>query len=137
MQDNFHSGKIMSRREFSNADIQIFRSGNYKSAMESIGKKHPSRLFIREWMKDRGVKSTRLAERMEHAEGTVSKLLNGHMEMTTTWLGRFADALDVSVPQLFVDPKMPTQNELLAMASPEELRQAIRLIQMARTGTDS
>jgi hypothetical protein len=40
------------------------------------------------------------------------------------------------VPDLFRDPAAPTRDELLAAGTPDELRQAIRLIQMARTGTD-
>lgn len=106
--------------------------------MDRIGKRHPTRLYIREWMAHETPTLTqkRLAERMGCEPGTVSKLLSGQMEMTTSWLANFADALDLSVPDLFRDPKTPSQAELLAMASPEELRQAIRLVQLAKTGTN-
>ncbi len=104
--------------------------------IDRIGSKHPTRLFIREWIKDAGLDQKRIAERMECEPGTVSKLLNGGMEMTTFWLASFADALDISVPQLFLDPKTPTRDELLAAGTAEELRQAIQLVRMARTGTD-
>jgi transcriptional regulator with XRE-family HTH domain len=109
--------------------------------MDRIGKKHPSRLYIREWMARETPTLTQelLAGRMDTQPGTVSKLLNGKMEMTTGWLANFADALDLSVPDLFRDPSAPTPAELLAAGTPEELRQAIRLVQSIRgksTGTD-
>lgn len=104
--------------------------------MDRIGSKHPSHLYLREWMKHKGLNNSRIAERMDASEGTISKLLNGKMEMTTSWLANFADALDISVPDLFLDPKRPTRDELLASATPEELRQALQLVRMVRTGTD-
>lgn len=78
----------------------------------------------------------RLAGRMDCKPGTVSKLLSGQMKMTTNWLASFADALDVSVPQLFTDPEAPTRDELLAAGTAEELRRAIQIVRLARTGTD-
>lgn len=102
-----------------------------------IGKKHPARLYIREWMAAQTPTLTQkgLAERMECEPGTISKLLNGKMNMTMEWLASFADALDRSVPDLFRDPTAPTRDELLSAGTPEELRQAIGLVKMAKTGT--
>lgn len=102
-----------------------------------IGKKHPTRLYIREWMAAETPTLTqkRLAERMGHEPGTISKLLNGEMEMTTKWLASFADALDKSVPDLFRDPRAPTRDELLSAGTPEELRQAIQLVKLAKAGS--
>lgn len=106
--------------------------------VQRIGSKHPSRLFIREWIKKRGLDQKRVAERMECEPGTLSKLINDKMEMTTSWLAGIADALDVSVPDLFRDPDTPTQDELLSMGvAPDELKQAIRLVLIAKTGSDS
>lgn len=104
--------------------------------IDRIGSKHPSRLYIREWMKEITIDQRRLAERMECKEGTVSKLLTGDMKMTVEWLARFADALDMPVPRLFVDPKAPTRDELLAAGTAEELRRAIQIVRIAKTGTD-
>lgn len=104
--------------------------------VERIGSKHPSRLYIQEWIGERGLSQKQVAERMAIEPGTVSKLLTGKMEMTTAYLAGFADALDLSVPALFADPKAPTRDELLAAGTPEELRQAIQLVRMAKgTGT--
>jgi transcriptional regulator with XRE-family HTH domain len=104
------------------------------SPIERIGKKHPAKLFIREWMARETPTLTqkRLAERMDCEPGTVSKLLNGQMEMTTGWLANFADALDLSVPDLFRNPDAPTRDELLRGYSNEELTSAIQLIQLTR-----
>lgn len=100
-----------------------------------IGRKHPTRLYIREWMARENPTLTqkRLAERMDCEPGTVSKLLNGQMEMTTSWLANFADALDKSVPDLFRDPSRPTRDELLAGYTNEELTTALQLIDHTRT----
>lgn len=105
--------------------------------MDRIGSKHPSRLFIREWMDRENPTLTqkRLAERMNCEPGTVSKLLNGQMEMTTNWLANFADALDLAVPDLFRDPKAPTRDELLRGYSNEELTSALQLIEHTRRAT--
>jgi len=102
--------------------------------IDHIGKKHPSRLYIREWIARETPTLTqeRLAERMECGPGTVSKLLNGQMEMTTGWLANFADALDVSVPDLFRNPDAPTRDELLRGYSNEELTTALQLVQHSR-----
>ena len=142
----------MSRPHLSDPGIASFRPGNYPvdmsrkparkapskaSPIARIGSKHPSRLYIREWMLEKGVDSQgRLAERMDCQPGTVSKLLNGEMEMTTAWLARFADALDMAAPDLFRDPKAPTQAELLSAGTAEELRRAIQLVRLAKTGTE-
>lgn len=101
-----------------------------------IGSKYPSQLFIREWIKHRGLDQKRVAERMVIEEGTVSKLLNGKMEMTATYLAGFSDALEVPVPELFRDPKAPTRDELLSAGTAEELRRAIQIVRIAKTGTD-
>lgn len=103
--------------------------------IDRIGSKHPARLFIREWMAEERPNLTqkRLAERMGCEPGTVSKLLNGQMEMTTGWLANFADALDKSVPDLFRDPKAPSRDELLRGVSNEELTTALQLIEHTRS----
>lgn len=105
--------------------------------IDRIGPKNPSRVFIREWMEKKDIDGERLAERMDISPGTMSKLLNGRMKMTLEYLDGFADALGLDETALiFRHPDMPTRDELLAQASPEELRAAIHLIRTAKTGTD-
>lgn len=102
--------------------------------IDRIGKQKPYRLFIREWMAEKNKDSKQIADILDRSEGTVSKLLSGKMKMTTEYLAEFAYALGIEVGDLFLDPKRPSQAELLK-ASPEELRQAIQLIQSVRKGT--
>lgn len=104
-------------------------------AITRIGSRHPSQLFLREWLVKRGLEQKQVAERMEIEPGTVSKLLNGRMKLNIEYLASFADALDLSVADLFRHPDMPTRDELLAMGTPAELRAAMQLVQMAKTGT--
>lgn len=96
--------------------------------MERIGPKKPTRLYIRERMEKYPIDAERLSERMDTTPGTISKLLNGHMKMTTEWLANFADALNVSVPELFVDPNRPSADALLSRASEERRDEIINVI---------
>ena len=110
-------------------------SGNYNAAMDRIGPKHPFRMFIREWMEYRHIDNERLSERMDCSPGTVSKLLNGGMKMTTEWLTGFANALDVAVPDLYRDPNQPSAEDLLRNATPEQRAQVISVISaLLKTG---
>jgi len=113
------------------------------SVIDQIGNRRPPRLFIREWMEHLGFTNRRLAERMDRAEGTVSKLLAAAdpvnsrgkrttQKITVEYLAEFAEALNVDVPQLFRDPKAPTRDELLKGYSDEELTSAIQLIDHTR-----
>lgn len=72
-----------------------------------IGTIRPARLYVRQWLKKRSLDQKRLAERMGIEPGTLSKLLTGKMEMTTEYLGKIADALDLTATQLFKDPSAP------------------------------
>lgn len=103
--------------------------------IQRIGRKRPTRVYLREWMEELDVDGERMAERMDCSPGTVSKLLNGKMKLTIEWLSRFADALDRPLPDLFRDPKAPTRDELLAAGTPEELRKAIELVRLSKTGS--
>lgn len=100
-----------------------------------IGRRRPYRLFIREWMEHRGLDNRRIAERMDCTEGTVSKLLNDDMRMTTDWLARFAYALDVEVADLYRDPSAPTQADLLRGVPEDDLPTVMRILKTF-TGTD-
>ena len=104
-----------------------------------IGRKQPVKHYIRELMalESPTLTQKRLAERMGCEPGTVSKLLNDGMKINLGWLANFAAALNKSVPELFIDPRAPTRDELLAAGTPEELRQAIAVVKMAKAGTRS
>lgn len=68
----------------------------------------------------RDIDQVRAAAMLETSEGTMSKLLSGKMRMTDKWLAGFAHILECEVSDLFIDPKRPTQNELLAGLGPED-----------------
>jgi transcriptional regulator with XRE-family HTH domain len=106
MPHDFHIGNQKSRVAVSDPGIPIFQDGNYNGGMDQIiGTRHPSQLFIKEWIAERGLEQEEVAARMGRAPPTLSKLLNGKMGMTTAYLAEIADALDVSVRDLFRDPK--------------------------------
>ena len=109
--------------------------------MSRIGGARPPRLYIREWMADLGVNNKKLAERMDRAESTVSKLLAAadpnpgkrtSQKITIQYLAEFAAALNIEVAQLFRDPSAPTRDELLRGYSNEQLTTAIQLIEQSR-----
>lgn len=100
-----------------------------------IGTRHPSRLFLKEWISYRDLEQRHVAERMDIEPGTVSKLVNGKMRLTIEYLAGFADALDCSVSDLFRHPETPTRDELLAMGTPDELRAAMQLVKVAKSAS--
>jgi len=114
--------------------------------IERIGPKNPTRLYIREWIEklEPTLTNERLAERMDIAPGTLSKLLNGNMTMTVPYLAAFAHALDMEDPgQLFHDPNRPTMDELLRGIPQDEGQRIVRYVKLlvddiraAKTGTE-
>ena len=103
-----------------------------------IYEKRPFQLFLDEWLVVKHIDQDTLAERMDCAPGTVSKLFNGKMKMTTDWLARIAHALgdDVEVDDLFHDPNQPTQADLFRNIPEKDQAKIIKAIK-ALTDTDS
>lgn len=93
----------------------------------------PPKLYIREWMETvPGLDQKRLAERMGRTAGAVSKKLAKPSNIDTEWLGDFAWALGVEVPDLFRDPSAPTPAELLAGLSEEQAKEVINFADFVR-----
>lgn len=104
-----------------------------------IGSKKPHRHFIREWIKAKGLTQTRLAGRMGISQGMVSKFLTKPSALTEKYLMEIAEAMELDVPDLFRDPNMPTQEELLAGLDDEQMQQVVQIISVIRgehTGTN-
>lgn len=104
-----------------------------------IGPKNPNkmRVFLREWREHFGLTQETLADRIGTTKGTVSRMEKSTREPNLGYLAAFAEALDIDTGQLFRLPGAPTQEELQVIgASPEELRAAIQLVRLARTGTE-
>ena len=104
--------------------------------MDKIGPKTPPRLFIREWMEEKGIDQRRMADRLDCKEGTVSKLLTGKMQITQSWLAGFAYALGVEPSALYRDPATPSADDLLKRIPPEKRDMAIDYLRYLATGTD-
>lgn len=88
-------------------------------------------------MDKKDVSQERLAGRLEVEASTVSKLLLGRQKLTDLWLGRIAWALDVEVIDLLCDPNRPSQEELLAGLTDDQVQQVVQIVDVIRkTGTN-
>lgn len=93
-------------------------------------------VFLAEWLVEKGKTAEQLAALMNVSKGTISKLMNNKQRYTIPLLQQIAFVLDCEVHQLLRPPSAPTRDELLANATPAELRSALELIETARkTGT--
>lgn len=108
----------------------------YARRMDRIGSKRPIRWFLREWRKHRRLTLQQVADRLDTSPSVLSDLEHGKSRMNDDWMAGFAWAYQVEPSDLLRDPLMPSRDELLAMGSPDELRAAMRLVRMAKTGTD-
>jgi transcriptional regulator with XRE-family HTH domain len=104
-----------------------------------IGPKNPTkmRVFLREWREHFDLTQETVAGRIGTTKGTVSRMEKSTREPNLGYLAAFAEALDIDTGQLFRLPGAPSSEELRQLgASPEELRAALQLVRMAKTGTD-
>lgn len=109
---DFHIGNQKSMTAISDPGINKFRVGNYYPPhMERLGKNKPTALYVREWIIASGKEQDEVAADMKRAPPTLSKLLNGKMAMTTSYLAEIADALNVSVRDFFRHPDAPLKAE--------------------------
>ena len=100
-----------------------------------IGPRRPFKHYIREWMEVRDINQERLAGRLEVESSTISKLLTGRMRMSDRWMSAIADALNLEIHELFLDPDRPSQNELLEGLDEDQKAAVINLVNMMkRTG---
>ena len=102
-----------------------------------IGPKNPSsmRVFLKEWRDHFGYTQEVVAERIGTTKGTVSRMEKTTREPNLGYLAAFAEAVGIETGDVFRHPDMPSRQELLS-ASPEELRRAIELVRLAKTGTE-
>lgn len=122
MRHDFHIGNQKSTRAISDPGINKFQVGNYyPPRMERLGTKKPTALYVREWIIASGKEQDEVAADMGRAPPTLSKLLNGKMAMTTSYLAEIADALGISVRDMFRHPDAPMKAEDY---SPDDLEAA-------------
>jgi hypothetical protein len=90
------------------------------------------KLFLKEWMEVRGIPDqARLAERMHRAPGTITKKLQRPGRIDVEWMAEFAQAFEIQVTDLFVDPSMLDETERLPHRPALEL-----LLRAARNADD-
>lgn len=102
--------------------------------------RRPAHVYLREWLKWRGLTAEQLAGRLETSKSVISKLINGQQRYNQDWLEAIAYALDCDVRELYRLPDAPTANELLDKMDPAARETAMRVLvdlaQMRKTGTN-
>jgi transcriptional regulator with XRE-family HTH domain len=77
-----------------------------------------------------------LANRIGSTKSSVSRWETGERDITLGALGAIAEALDCQVADLYRDPSRPSADALLQGMDDTTRRQAFRLIEALRTGTE-
>jgi len=94
-----------------------------------IAKAKPYRLFIREWIYAKSLNQKTVAERMECAPATLSRLINKRMGLTDKWLSRIAYVLDVEVTDLFRNPQeLESFISIWDRIDPPQREQALKML---------
>jgi len=102
-----------------------------------IGPKKPVRLYIAEWRKHRDdMSQEQLANRIGSTKSSVSRWETGERDITLGALGAIAEALRCDVEDLYRDPARPSADALIRGMDDVTKRQAFRLLEALKTGTD-
>lgn len=101
-----------------------------------IGPSKPTKLFIAEWREHRQLTQDQLAGRVGTTKSSISRWETGERDITVGALGAIAEALNCEVPDLYRDPARPSADALLQGLDDTTRRQAFRLIEALKTGTD-
>lgn len=128
MPGNFAHSVIRVQRNFRHTQGDSPRRGAYLEVMARIGPKNPIRWYVREWRLRAGLTLQQVADRLETSPGTISDLETGRKRMNSDWMEAFAWAYGIEPAALLRDPEAPTVDELLRAATPEQRRQAIKIV---------
>ena len=101
-----------------------------------IGPKKPVRLYLAEWRDLRGLSQEQLANRIGSTKSSISRWETGERDITLGALSAIAEALDCDALDLYRDPARPSADALLQHMDDRMRRQAFRLIEALRTGTE-
>jgi transcriptional regulator with XRE-family HTH domain len=93
-----------------------------------IGPRRPFRQYLKEWRETRGLTQQQLADRLETGKDQISRWENGKRGMGAEVIAALSEALQLEPGDLFRDPAVPSADELLRKATPEERRLAIDLV---------
>ena len=114
------------------------RGAEYPPRMVTrIGPKEPFRHYLREWREKRGLTMQQLADRLDTGKDQISRWEANKRSMSADVVAALAEALSIEPADIFRDPAMPSADELLRNATPEQRRQAFAVIEtLLKTGTD-
>lgn len=101
-----------------------------------IGPKKPVKLYIAEWRMNRGLSQEELADRIGTTKSSISRWETGERDILTKVLGAIAEALNCDVEDLYRDPARPSMDALTRNMDDTTRRQAFRLLEALKTGTD-
>jgi transcriptional regulator with XRE-family HTH domain len=116
---------------------------NNSPMVTRIGPKKPFRHFLKEWREKRGLTQQQLADRLPIGEDgrptgkdQISRWETGKRGMTMEVQVALSEALDLDSPgDLFRDPNMPSADDLLRKANPEQRQRIFAVIEtMLKTG---
>lgn len=94
-----------------------------------IGPKKPFRLYIAERRIKAGLTQEQLATRIDSTKASISRWETGERDPQSKVLAAIADALDIQISQLFIDPLRPSADALLALESNSRVRKAVKLVE--------
>jgi transcriptional regulator with XRE-family HTH domain len=102
----------------------------YTDAMVArIGPRRPFRHYLREWREKRGLTQQQLADKLDTGKDQISRWESGKRDMGAAVIAALSEALQIEPGDLFRDPSIPSADELLRNASPEERALAIDVVQ--------
>ena len=101
-----------------------------------IGPKKPTKLYIGEWRTHRKMSQEQLASRIGTTKSSISRWETNERDITLGAIGAVAEALGCDVADLYRDPSRPSADALLRGMNDTTRRQALRLIEALKTGTD-
>ena len=88
----------------------------------------PRRHYLREWRIARGLRQEDLGKAIGSAKGVISRYESGESGIPLEKMAELAEALDISLFQLFWPPGEPSADALLMDESPETKRRVIAMI---------
>jgi transcriptional regulator with XRE-family HTH domain len=94
-----------------------------------IGPRRPFRHYLREWREHRGLTQQQLADRLDTGKDQISRWESGKRGMGAEVIAALSEALQLDPGDLVRDPKIPSADELLRNATPEQRSLAIDLVQ--------
>jgi transcriptional regulator with XRE-family HTH domain len=93
-----------------------------------IGPSKPFRHFIAERREKASLTQEQLANRMETTKATISRWEAYERDPPMKSLAALAEALDIEIEELFIDPARPSADALLKMSSDKTRKLALKLV---------